>query len=217
MGPSLLITEFFQNITHDLDAYTETKIPRMHRTDEFGVALGIPGPYLTLRPHLRHSGASWASKFKGAIVFAPEAGHPARQWPAMHAVELAKQLTGEPLILVGTKKSPNLPCDFDLRGQLSLEQLFELFAIVRCVISMDSGALHAASLLGTPVVAIFGGIDPRYRVMPGGNVRTLISDIECQPCNKVEICNGAYNCLRLITTYDVISEVNNVLYRATYN
>ncbi len=61
---------------------------------------------------------------------------------------------------------------------------------------MDSGVLHIAAAVGTPTVALFGGIDPTHRIRKNQNVVVLHSDLDCFPCNKNETCNGQYPCIK---------------------
>jgi ADP-heptose:LPS heptosyltransferase len=42
----------------------------------------------------------------------------------------------------------------------TIEELMGLLAHARCVIAADSGPLHLAAALGTPVVGLFGPTDP---------------------------------------------------------
>jgi hypothetical protein len=205
--PGVKLTSNRTGVTHDLDKLTESTLPRAHRTYEFGCALSIPGPFTLLSSFKPNYGASWASAYSGAILFAPEAGHKARQWPIAYANALAERLLGSPLVLIGLSQTPSLPCDFDLRGKLSLTQLFELVSTAGCVVSMDSGTMQVALSLTIPVVSIFGGIDPTYRVLPSQNARVLVADIECRPCNKQEMCKGEYPCLTSIRARDVLEAV----------
>jgi hypothetical protein len=197
-------------VTHDLDALTGDLLPRMHRTLEFADALEVPGPFPLLSGFKPAYQGLLARQFAGAILFAPEAGHDARIWPSSHSIELAQRLLGRPLILIGMNQVSKLPCDVDLRGKLSLAQMFELVSVASCVISMDSGAMQVAMSLDTPVVAIFGGVDPTYRVFPNQNARVLVAPTRCRPCNKRETCNGEYSCLHGISVQDVCDAVEGL-------
>jgi len=191
----------------DLDAMTEAIHPDRHRTEEFGALLGIAGPY----PPLAHQiPAAWTERFehyRGCVLVAPEAGHPARQWPYDRMRSLCAQLmdSGESVVLVGTKGCESLPCRADLTEQTTVEEVFGLVSLARCVVCMDSGIFHIAKALRTPTVAIFGGVDPRFRALPEDLAYVLQADIPCCPCNKNETCDGRYDCLQRISTTDVLA------------
>ena len=190
-------------MTHDLDKLTENSFPKKHRTLEFAEALGIPGPFPLLRLSKPPRRLALGQQLEGAILFAMEAGHPARTWPLPRARALAERLLGAPLVMIGLRQDPSLPCDVDLRGNVSLAELFDIVSVARCVISMDSGALQVAMALAIPAIAIFGGIDPAHRIFADENVRVLVGRASCRPCNKKETCNGGYWCLSGISVDDV--------------
>ena len=192
----------------DLDALTESHRPAEHRTDELGRLLGqeppFPAPVLKIPEQ-------WRSPFEhlaGCVVFASEGGHPSRQWPHEQAERLAGLLEGRKLILIGTSSRWTLPAHVDLRCRLQLEELFGLLAVAGAVVTMDSGVLHLAAALQTPTVALFGGIDPKFRVRQNQHVVVLQSTLDCCPCNKNETCNGMYPCITGITAEEVIRAID---------
>lgn len=203
--PGVKCTADDTGVTHELDRITRTLLPRKHRTLEFAEALAIPGPFPALGQTRPSYHGPLARRFRGSIVYAPEAGHEARRWPIGHSRELAQRLLGSPSVLIGIDGSTKYPADEDLRGRLSLRELFDVVSAAQCVISMDSGILHVAMALGVPVIAIFGGIDPAYRILPMQRARVLVGTTPCRPCNKMESCNGEYACVGGIQVSDVLN------------
>lgn len=198
----------------DLDALTLTIRPREHRTFELARLLGVQGD---IPPGIYAPPAAWGEPFAhlaGATVFAPEAGHPAREWPGTYAGELCRSLAGAPLVVTGVNKRPELECDADLRGTLSVEGMLGLLSVAGRMITMDSGALHMATSVGLPVVAVFGGVDPQRRIRLSQRAVALQSGRECAPCDKNETCRGAFHCLRDIAPGHVLSALHT-LERAT--
>jgi len=201
----------FPNDIFDLDEMTRRKPPTEHRIDEFAHLLNItvplPSPQLTV-PHL------WSKPFEhlaGSIVFAPEGGHPSRSWPMEKAAQVKATLPYQRLILVGTNPEPALPCDMDTRGQLELHELFGLLAVADAVITMDSGVLHIAAALQVPTVAVFGGMNPEYRVRPDQKVVVLQTNLPCCPCSKNETCFDRFDCIKAPTPQDVCNAVRLAL------
>jgi heptosyltransferase I len=70
----------------------------------------------------------------------------------------------------------------NLAGQTSLRDLACIYKKARMVISTDSGPMHLAAAVGTPVVALFGPTDPA-RTGPYGAGHTIIrAGLDCSPC-----------------------------------
>ena len=131
--------------------------------------------------------AAWKKPFEqlsGSIIFAPEAAHPSRRWPLENCRRVKGLFPDRNLVLVGTKNAPEIACDVDLRGKLNLEGLFGVVALSSVVITMDSAVLHIASAVGIPTVAIFGGVDFRFRIRKEKPVVVLQSKMDCCRCNK---------------------------------
>lgn len=199
----------------DLDFLSQDIRPDRHRTLEFAHMLGLPDGEGDIPARIYQAPAEWARPFSGlarATVFAPEAGHPAREWPPEHTAELCglvkEQARDETLVITGLEKNSPLACTKDLRGELSLKEMLGLLSLARRVITMDSGALHMAVSLGLPTVALFGGVDPAHRVRPGQKVVVLQADRECAPCDKNETCHGEFPCLRQIRPGHVLEALD---------
>lgn len=75
---------------------------------------------------------------------------------------------------------------YNLAGKTSLPQLAALLQRADVVISGDSGPMHIADALGTPLIAIHGPTDPAQfgPVAPAATV--LKSSIWCSPCYNVK-------------------------------
>jgi glycosyl transferase family 9 (putative heptosyltransferase) len=192
----------------DLDEMTKRKRPTEHRVDEFAHLLHItaplPAPQITA-PH------QWSKPFEhltGCVVFAPEGGHPSRTWPTINAAQVKAVLPYEKLVLVGTSSEPDIPSDFDTRGQLELHELLGLLAVADTVITMDSGILHLATALQIPTVAIFGGMNPHFRVRDEQRVVVLQTNLLCCPCSKNETCFDRFDCIKAATAEDVAQAVS---------
>ena len=70
----------------------------------------------------------------------------------------------------------------NLGGQTTLLELAYLYKKARLVITTDSGPMHLAAAVGTPVVALFGPTDPA-RTGPYGEGHTIVrTELPCSPC-----------------------------------
>lgn len=206
LRPNMLWHSELQEDAVDLDAGTAELAPREHRTDEFGRLLGVAGPFDALRIDSAREWMRPWEHLRGSVVFAPEGGHPSRCWPTSQAARLAEHVS-ENLVLVGTSAEPLIPCNLDTRGKLQVDQLIGLLAVAVAVVTTDSAVLHIAAALGIPTVAIFGGIDPAYRVRRDQPVVVVQADMECCPCNKDEQCDGQFPCIGAATVENVSEAV----------
>ncbi len=86
-------------------------------------------------------------------------------------------------------------------GMWSLNELAFLQTQADVVVTPDSGPMHLAASVGTPVVALFGPTDPA-RTGPYGSCHTIITrDMDCRPCFKRQCASK--RCMTEITPEEV--------------
>jgi heptosyltransferase II len=81
-----------------------------------------------------------------------------------------------------------------------------LAARARVVVSNDSGPMHLAAAVGTPVVSIFGPTDPGRTGPTGVPSEVLDRYVFCSPCYLKE-CPYRHECMREIAVEDVLGAV----------
>lgn len=100
------------------------------------------------------------------IALHPWTSDPIKQWPLERFSELAERLSGEflgKIIIIGGREESELSKGFcqskryliNLTSRLTLRQLAAFFKKCRLLISNDSGPVHLASAVNTPVLVIF--------------------------------------------------------------
>jgi heptosyltransferase-2 len=67
-------------------------------------------------------------------------------------------------------------------GETSLGEFIELAAACRAYLTNDSGAMHIASALGVPTVAVFGATNHAATGPTGPLARVVREAVECSPC-----------------------------------
>jgi lipopolysaccharide heptosyltransferase II len=67
-------------------------------------------------------------------------------------------------------------------GRTTLAEFIELAASCEVFLTNDSGAMHIASALGAPTVAIFGATDHAATGPAGSHSRIVREPVECSPC-----------------------------------
>ncbi len=97
---------------------------------------------------------------------------PSKRWPAEHFIAVGRQLAdsaGARVVVLGAPGETDLcravaegigPAAVDLGGRTPLPQFAAVLALCRVAIANDSGGMHLAAAMGTPVVAIYGITDP---------------------------------------------------------
>ena len=90
-----------------------------------------------------------------------------------------------------------------------LLDLAALFARCRLYVGADTGPLHVASLVGTPVVQILGPTDPVENApYPGTPSRTVRVPVGCSPCRRG--CAAA-TCMRVVDPESVARAARELL------
>jgi ADP-heptose:LPS heptosyltransferase len=91
----------------------------------------------------------------------------------------------------------------------SLLDLAAVFAASALYIGSDSGPMHVASLVGTPVVQLLGPTDPvENQPFPGTPSETVRVQIACNPCRRG--CAAA-TCMRVISPDSVVAAAGRFL------
>ena len=97
----------------------------------------------------------------------------------------------------------------NLGGMTSLSELAYLYKKARFVITTDSGPMHLAAAVGTPVIALFGPTDPA-RTGPYDEGHTIIrAELPCSPC-FLKKC-ATKKCMKEILPEQVFAVVENKL------
>jgi heptosyltransferase-2 len=105
-----------------------------------------------------------AVKESHVIAIHPWTSDPVKQWPLQRFKELIKRLAGLDIVLIGGREELEKHRDFfeglheitiNLTGKTDLIQLAEVLKDVDLLVTGDSGPMHLAAAVGTPVVALF--------------------------------------------------------------
>jgi heptosyltransferase-2 len=122
------------------------------------------------------------------------------------ANQLAKEL-GASVAIFGSKDERDL-CESvaasiaapvkNFAGETTLAEFIDLAAACRVYLTNDSGAMHIASALGVPTVAVFGATDDQTTGPTGPLAKVVREVVECSPCLKRE-CPIDHRCMTRVS------------------
>jgi len=156
------------------------------------------------------------------VVLSPGANWPNKRWPVRLFALLADKLNQEGLVPVLTGGPGDQPLAevifasaathiIDLTGKTSLKQLAYIIKQSRAFVGGDTGPMHLAAALATPVVAMYGPTDIVRNGPYGSGHKTLVVPLECAGCWRRQ-CPKGLDCLEEITVDSVYAAVDEVLH-----
>ena len=118
---------------------------------------------------------------------------PAKRWPHERFLETARHFIatrGLRTVIFGAANdapicaelAAQLPEAENRAGQTTLAEFIAALAGAQLALCNDSGAMHLASALGVPTVAIFGSTEPQLTGPLGSRTAILRHHVPCSPC-----------------------------------
>jgi len=96
-------------------------------------------------------------------------------------------------------------------GQTTLHELIAELSECALLLTNDTGTMHLATILGVPVVAVFGSTEPRLTGPLGSGHRVVRHHVECSPCFLRE-CPIDFRCMKAVTVDEVVTSVSTLLH-----
>ena len=90
-----------------------------------------------------------------------------------------------------------------LVARLDLAGLAALLSVAPLLVANNTGPVHVAAAVGTPVVDLYALTNPQHTPWLV-NHRALSHDVPCKYCYKSVCPEGHHNCLRLVTPERVV-------------
>jgi heptosyltransferase I len=143
---------------------------------------------------------------------------PSRRWFPAQTREVLDALGGG-AVLLGTAADGPFAAEVaagargpvrDLTGRTSLRQLLAVLARADVAFGPDSGALHLAAAVGTPVVSLWGATSAARSAPYGSEHRVLEGASPCAPC-FLKRCPIGRECMRHIRPADVLAHATEAL------
>jgi lipopolysaccharide heptosyltransferase I len=99
----------------------------------------------------------------------------------------------------------------DLAGRTSLLELAALLRRADLMVTCDSGPMHLAAAVETPVVALFGPTDPVRTGPFGPGHRVIQKGLECAGCLERTCPDNGRACMEAISVEEVFEAVSGLL------
>lgn len=173
-------------------------------------AAGIPAgrPFVAVNP-----GAKWTTKLWRPEHFAEAADRLAKR----HSVAIVFTGSREDGIMVNKIRARMKAAATALAGKTTLKVLGAVYEKAACVLSTDTGPMHLAAAVGTPVAGLFGPTAP-WRTGPYGKENGVVrAGTPCSPCFKRKCPfsetrpSAAMACMDGISVDDVVGAVAALL------
>jgi heptosyltransferase-1 len=162
------------------------------------------------------------SESNGYVLIAPSARWESKTWPPSFFGAIISQLPVD-FVIAGSASDRNNAQEViasshkkvvDLTGKTNLKELVALISRAQVLVCNDSGPMHIASALGTPVVALFGATAPEKTGpygwdIPDSRCHVFKADISCSPCFK-KTCSHK-NCTLALVPDKIIEMVKKYL------
>lgn len=111
----------------------------------------------------------------GRVVLLPAAGRPEKEWPAENFRQLARRIGSKALVAWGPNERAKAEAiGAELAPKTNLRELARVLRDASIVIGADTGPLHLAAALRTPVVGLYGPTNPR-RNGPYGQIENCVT------------------------------------------
>lgn len=206
-----------------------------HLTRQLGIASGPLQPALTVSVDVRAAARDrlvelgWDPE-RPLVVFAPGAAYgTAKRWLLPYVARVISDVVRErqaTCVMVGGRGDASAVTDvmnriaeearsrvIDLAGQTTIEQLGGVLSAAAACVANDSGAMHMAAAIGTPLVALFGPTR-EHETAPltraGGRAHVLTHPVWCRPCMLRE-CPIDHRCMKGITPDRVYADLGSLL------
>lgn len=216
--------DFYRDQVHEAERYFEAArdldVQPDGRPAEIGVGMAA-----------RAEGASWLERHelgqgRPLVVAAPGAAYPTKEWPVDHWIALVGRLAaaGADVAVLGGPESV-AACEAiaaaggahaaSSSGRLGIAPTAAVIQAARVAIAGDTGLMHLAAAVGTPVVALFGPTVRAFGFTPYKAVATILErDLACRPCSAQggPVCPlGHHRCLVDIIPDTVLSATKRLL------
>lgn len=192
------------------------------------IQAGSKDPQLRLTPEEMNSADQLLDQLsvqrsQSMMILQPGARYWFKAWPPERFAELADQLTakyGCQVLIGGSNQDIDLAQQIRqmaksnpiiMAGRTTIKQFAAIAKKSALFVGNDSGAMHIASAVGTPMVALFGPSSLCEWGPRGGPVEVLYKGLDCRTCYNTTCTRGEESCMKLIAVHEVAAAAQRLL------
>jgi ADP-heptose:LPS heptosyltransferase len=230
-GPGSLLTtrhKHPERMMHEVERGLDLAASIGLGTDERDLVLAVPASARAeVAAHPALGSAIGSAAGRPLVVVHPGCSMPARTYPWELYVEMVNLLVerlGATVALTGTEDERPLVdriiaslrpqarrCTRPIAGGLSFAGLCALIEVADLTITNNTGPMHIAAAVKTPVIALFALTNPPEQWGPWQVPhRQLYHEVPCRLC-YARICPYEHECLRLVTPAMVVAAARDLL------
>jgi len=207
----------------------------LNLVEQLGFKAGYSEPYIFLKTEERlHAREMLNHMRKPILAINPGATYgSAKRWFPDRFAEIANWFisdTGGSAIIFGGKTEVDIADEIykkvipgfrtpdsllSLAGNTSLRELISLISECDVFVTNDSGPMHIAYAVRTPLIAIFGSTEPVLTGPPpavdGNNYIVIKPDLSCSPCFERSCKTNDLRCMYAITSDEVYYDIKKIL------
>jgi len=164
------------------------------------------------------------STSRGLVAVAPGAKHPTKQWPLHHWKQLVAEVTARmDVVVLGGPADRALAEEVAAAGGANATSAAGIFDVggtaallktARCAVAGDTGLMHLATAVNTPVVALFGPTVKQFGFTPYRARATVLElGLPCRPCSAIGGARcplGHHRCLEDIAPSQVLEAIRRL-------
>ncbi len=165
-----------------------------------GFAVSFAGSGLSVTPEEKAAAEcrldeAGRDRARPLVILNPGAAYgPAKRWPAERFAALGRLFqsrAGADILIVGSAGEKDIAAAvasglerpaLNFAGRTSLRELVALIGQGRLFVTNDTGPMHIADALGTPILAIFGPTEPLATGPVRARAAVLKTEVPCWPC-----------------------------------
>jgi ADP-heptose:LPS heptosyltransferase len=165
------------------------------------------------------------------IVMAVGAAHATKQIPPHKLSDAINSLPNHTFVLLGGKgeevlsqvilaKATQNTKVIDLVGKLSLTQSALVIQSAQAILTPDTGLMHIAAALKTPIVSVWGNTVPEFGMFPyrpdAPDSYSIVENKElgCRPCSKLghaKCPKGHFKCMESLSPQDLVEKIQGYI------
>ncbi|MBL7068436.1 MAG: lipopolysaccharide heptosyltransferase II [Candidatus Omnitrophica bacterium] len=169
--------------------------------------------------------ANWVNLSKQRLIgISPRASRrwSSKNWPVQNVALLCDELArrfNTRVVITGTKddireahsiRSMAKSKPIIAAGKTDILQLAALIKRCSIFITTDSAAMHIASCVKTPFIALFGPTEHERHAPVSAEYTVIAKELKCRPCYR-PTCGKGYKCMKKISVEDVMNAVERYL------